>query len=177
MSSSLFVPLARIVKPHGLKGEVKIALQPDVDLIAGTRCWIVPPVLSSKEFIIEAVRGARSSLIVKLSGVDTLDAADALRERTLITLAEDVVQIPGVQSEEDVLGLSVHDVTRGPLGLVVDVIHTGANDVWVVEHGPYGQVLIPAVDSMVREIDRTRRCITVSLLDGLIDEQEFNNAV
>ena len=68
------------------------------------------------------------------------------------------------------LGLTVTDVMRGPLGEIVEVIVTGANDVWVLE-GPLGEVLLPVIDDVVVSIDWEARTVTVSALDGLLPEE------
>jgi 16S rRNA processing protein RimM len=70
------------------------------------------------------------------------------------------------------IGLRVIDVDRGDIGTVADVIVTGANDVWVLRNGPYGEVLIPVIDDVVLEIDEVEGTASVRLLPGLIDERE-----
>jgi 16S rRNA processing protein RimM len=73
------------------------------------------------------------------------------------------------EDEPDPVGLKVVDEARGSLGLIEDVIVTGANDVWVVR-GPYGEVLIPVIDDVVISVHESEGLVTVRLLPGLIDE-------
>jgi 16S rRNA processing protein RimM len=54
---------------------------------------------------------------------------------------------------------------------VTDVIVTGANDVWVVE-GRFGQVLVPDIDDVVGEIDEEAGTVSVTLLPGLIEDEQ-----
>jgi len=56
-----------------------------------------------------------------------------------------------------------------PLGRVAEVIETGANDVYVV-HGPRGEILIPAIEDVVRELDLEARRMIVEILPGLLEE-------
>ena len=68
-------------------------------------------------------------------------------------------------------GLAVTDVRRGLLGEVVEVIVTGANDVWVLE-GPLGEVLLPVIDDVVVRVDYESRTATVQALPGLLPEED-----
>ena len=62
------------------------------------------------------------------------------------------------------------DEERGELGVIDEIIVTGANDVWVVRGGPLGEVLIPVIDDCVLEVDTETRTARVRLLPGLIEE-------
>ena len=61
--------------------------------------------------------------------------------------------------------MSVVDEARGVLGEIVEVIVTGANDVWVVD-GPFGEVLLPVIDDVVLDVDEEARTAQVRLLAG-----------
>ncbi len=71
---------------------------------------------------------------------------------------------------EDLVGYRVTDVDRGDLGVIDEIIVTGANDVWVV-HGPLGEVLLPVIDEVVLELDDASRTISVRLLPGLLEDE------
>ncbi|MDZ4181056.1 MAG: hypothetical protein U1E29_17785, partial [Coriobacteriia bacterium] len=90
------------------------------------------------------------------------------------TMTAAAADLPDLVAEEPFspVGFRVKDRDRGLIGTVEEVIVTGANDVWIVEGGPFGQVLIPVIDDVVREIDAEAECIDVTLLDGLIEEEE-----
>jgi 16S rRNA processing protein RimM len=71
---------------------------------------------------------------------------------------------------EDPVGMSVFDEERGGLGVIDEVLVTGANDVWIVRGGPFGEVLIPVIDQCVLELDWDAMVARVRLLPGLIEE-------
>lgn len=110
---------------------------------------------------------------MKLSGFDDLDAARAITGCDLLMREADrPAGWKEPAGEEDLLGRSVEDEDRGALGTIVEVIVTGANDVWVVE-GPFGEILIPVIDDVVMGTD-DGGTIFVRLLDGLMPgEEEF----
>jgi 16S rRNA processing protein RimM len=172
MKDAPFVPVGRIVKVHGLKGEVSVAVTagPPFSIPQNLAVWIVPPPAGPTRCTVESVRPGPKGPLVKLSGFSGRADAEVLRGRTLVALPEDLPEGWGEAQEDDV-GLKVTDVERGDIGTVVDVIQTGANDVWVLADGPFGEVLVPVIDDVVLEIDDDERKATVRLLPGLIDEE------
>ncbi|HET6497659.1 MAG TPA: ribosome maturation factor RimM [Coriobacteriia bacterium] len=170
MDDAPFVPVGRIIKVHGVHGELSVALRvtdystlPDHLMV-----WVVPPVPALGATRIISVRPGPKGPLVQLDAVSDRSQAEQLRGRTLVArrcdLPDDWLTYPPQYG-----GFEVHDTVRGPLGTVTDTIETGANDVWVVDHGPYGQVLVPVIDDVVVTIDDERRVVTVRLLPGLLD--------
>jgi 16S rRNA processing protein RimM len=112
--------------------------------------------------------------LLKLSGFNDLDAARAVTGCDLLIREADLpAGWEEPEGEEDLVGRSVEDEDRGPLGTIVEVILTGANDVWVI-HGPFGEILIPVIDDVVLGTEADGGTIVVRLLDGLMPgEDEF----
>jgi 16S rRNA processing protein RimM len=173
MDPAAFVPLGRIVKSHGLAGEVSVAAEDGVrlDRAIDVRVWLVPPPHGVREGVIEGVRPGPKGPLVRLSGITSLGQASALRGIFLMadpqTLPDGVCDFVEI---DDPIGLLVTDAERGELGEVVEVIVTGANDVWVVSGSSYGQVLLPVIPQCVTGIDWEARTADVTLLPGLIEE-------
>jgi 16S rRNA processing protein RimM len=173
MDPAAFVPLGRIVKAHGLAGEVSVAVEPGVTIEAaiGVRVWLVPPPATVRETVVTAVRPGPKGPLVSLSGIDSIDAASSIRGASLLA---DAACLPdGVVDgdvEDDPVGLLVTDSVRGELGRVAEVIVTGANDVWIVRGGPWGEVLLPVIPQCVREVDWDAGTAAVTLLPGLLEE-------
>ena len=177
MSASTYVELGRVVKTHGLKGEVSVAIAADLPftLPEGLDVWFVPPPVGVRTGRIEGVRPGPKGPLVKISGVDDVDAAYALCGTEMLAKRADIPQEWFEEGEEefDADGMIVRDERRGLLGEVVETIVTGANDVWVVD-GPFGQVLLPVIDDVVLEIDEAAGEIRVRLLPGLLPEEGEN---
>lgn len=172
MKDAPFVPVGRVVKVHGLKGEVSVALSagPPFSVPENLAVWVVPPPSGPMRCIVESVRQGPKGPLFKLSGIDDRADAEILRGRSLIAHANDLPEGWSDRPPSDV-GLRVRDVERGEIGTVVDVIVTGANDVWVTESDRYGEVLIPVIDDVVLEIDDETGTASIRLLPGLIDEE------
>lgn len=160
--------LGRIVKAHGTTGEVTVAQTGSLalPLPLDEDVWVVPPPrFGAVARRIESVRPGPKGPLVRIAGVDSAAEAHDLCGRWLLARGDESHVTEGPDAY---VGATVSDVERGELGIVVDVIMTGANDVLVVEGDRYGQVLIPVIDDVMRGFDAGG--ITVALLDGLIDE-------
>jgi 16S rRNA processing protein RimM len=165
-----FEAVARVIKAHGLKGEV--AVKPLVDLplehLCGAAVWFVPPPAGVTDRQLASVRSGPKGPLLAFTPALSTDDAHLVAGCTLLVRA-DALPDDMPEDEPDPVGLRVIDEERGVLGVVDDVIVTGANDVWVVL-GPYGEVLIPVIDDVVVTVDESARRVTVRLLTGLIDE-------
>lgn len=107
------------------------------------------------------------TVLLAFAGVPDRQAAEALRGLEVLVDRRDAVPLPeGEFFWQDVIGLGVLDETGAPLGTVVDIIETGANDVYVV-HGERGEWLVPAIKDTVRSISPADGQMVVHLLAGM----------
>jgi 16S rRNA processing protein RimM len=168
MAEAPFVEIARVIKAHGLKGELSVdpLFGEMFPLEVGTQVWFVPPPTSVRTGRVTGVRPGPKGPLVSVDTVTTIEMASMLRGTRIVV---DPADAPSAytEAEFDPVGLEVVDETRGVLGEVVEVIATGANDVWVVE-GPFGEVLLPVIDDVVLSIDQGTDTAHVRLLEGLL---------
>jgi len=166
-----YLAVAEIVKPHGVRGEVVLKVLTDFPerLAAGTSFPLSPPLAERQAVTLESLRGA-GKLIARFDGIDTVDEAETLRGSRLLAevesgapLAEDHYLV------EDLLGCMVETEDGEPLGELVEVSATGANDVWTVRLADGRQVPIPATREVVLEVDIQAGRISIRLLPGLMD--------
>lgn len=171
MDPAAFVPLGRIVKTHGIAGEVSVAVTDDLPLerLLGTRVWFVPPPSLVRTATIAGVRPGPKGPLVRFDEITDPNGAAALRGTTMVARPGDLPEDLEAAEDDDPVGLRVIDATRGDIGEVTDVIYTGANDVWVVTGPRYGEVLVPVIEQVVVEIDWDDNTAKVELLLGLID--------
>lgn len=171
MERAPFIALGRVVKAHGLKGEVSVApfTEPPFFLPVGLRVWLVPPPASCRETEIESVRSGPKGPLVKLRGIDTIELAKGLAGAELLAAAADVPD-DAFEGAPDADGASVCDDEHGLLGVIEETIVTGANDVWVVR-GSFGEILIPVIDDVVLDYDEDADTFHVRLLPGLMPEE------
>jgi len=161
------VCVGRIGAPHGLRGEVNVEPLTDFPerFDSGSRLW-----LDGAPRLVQGSRWRGRQVLLKLEGVDSRTEAEALRGKELMAPQAQPLAA-GRYYLHDVLGLRVEDEAGALLGRIEDVLSTGANDVYVVR-GERGELLLPAIEDVVREVDVAGGRIVVALLPGL----EFTKA-
>ena len=162
--------IGRVSSAHGVRGDIKV--QPLTDFPErfdpGKTFW-----LDGSKHVIERSRWQQGLAVIKVDGIETREAVAAIRGHELqIPEPEALAEDAGVYYQHDIIGLKVQSVDGEALGKVTDVLSTGANDVYVVR-GQRGEVLLPAVDDVVHEIDVPGGRMVVELLPGL----EFTSTV
>ncbi|MBA4370785.1 MAG: 16S rRNA processing protein RimM [Coriobacteriaceae bacterium] len=171
MDGPSFVPVARVVKAHGLSGEFAVIDYGDLEaLMPGIEVWFVPPPASARSGRLLGVRPGPKGPLATVAGIDSIAAAREVAGTEMVVRPADIPE-DWLTEVFDPVGVSVTDESRGALGTVQEVIVTGANDVWVVR-GPLGEVLLPVIEDVVLEIDEERRHASVRLLPGLLPDDE-----
>jgi 16S rRNA processing protein RimM len=154
-------------------GFARVPIESEIPFVLpiGLEVWFVPPPAGVRSGRIENVRRGPKGPLVKVSGVEDIGAAQKLVGADMMVRTEDMPAdwCEPLDDGVDPVGLRVTDVERGLLGEVVELIVTGANDVWVVD-GPYGEVLLPVIDDVVLEIDWEQETVQVRLLPGLLPD-------
>jgi 16S rRNA processing protein RimM len=165
------VTVGRILAPHGIRGELKV--QPLTDFPerfeAGSRLW-----LNGEERTVQRGRWAGRSVILKLRGLETRNEAEALRGAALTVPQPAELVDEGVYYLHDIIGLSVFDTSGETLGALEEVFSTGSADVYVVR-GDRGELLLPALDDVVTEVDIPGGRIVVSVPEGLEFQRSKRN--
>lgn len=158
---------------HGLRGDLKVR-----PLSAGsTSLFEAPLVYLRTADQLRSYRPLRAVphkglVLLRLEGVESLTAAEGLVGAEVMLRYED---LGGLEEEEfywfQLHGLTVVDLTLGELGTLEDLFTTAAHDIYVVQ-GPFGEVLIPAVEAFVKEVDLEARHMVVDLPAGLVRKND-----
>ena len=158
-----FVEAGEIVTTHGVRGEVKVL------------CWLDDPEMlcefdrcriSGKDYIMEQVRVQKTCNLVKLKGVDTMEAAQAMRGKTLELYREDIDD--EVIFAAELMGVEVFCEDR-LLGKITDVLDYPGNSVYVVkgEH----EYMIPAVKQFILSTDVEKNVMQVKIIEGMRSDE------
>lgn len=124
-----------------------------------------------EELTVERVQFFRQFVIVKFREIHGPGQAEELRGIFLWIPKTERKPLPaGEYYLDEILGLRVFDEKDFFLGKVEDIIATGANDVYVVRGGCYGEILLPALKSVVLTVDLTAGILKVRLPAGLVNE-------
>lgn len=171
---SRFVTIGRVTAPHGVVGEVRVFPLTDFpERFDGmTRVYVARregPGSEPEPMEIESVRRHKQFFLVKFAAVTRRDEAEMLRGALLQVPEDDVHPLPpDTHYVFQLVGLQVFDRDGRLLGVVRDVLPTGANDVYVIERAGGGpELLVPALRHVVLDIDVDEGRIEVDLLPGL----------
>ena len=158
-----FVKAGEIVTTHGVRGEVKVL------------CWLDDPEMlcefdrcriGTKEYTMEQVRVQKTCNLVKLAGIDTMDAAQAMRGKVIELYREDIDD--EVIFADELIGVEVF--ADGQLiGKIAEVLDYPGNAVYVVK-GKY-EYMIPAVNSFILSTDVEANRMEVRLIEGMRSDE------
>ncbi len=159
-----FVEAGEIVTTHGVRGEVKVL------------CWLDDPEMlcefdrcriNGKEYTMEQVRVQKTCNLVKLQGIDTMEAAQALRGKIVELYREDIDD--EVIFAAELIGVDVY-ADGIQIGKIVDVMDYPGNSVYVVkgEH----EYMIPAVSAFVMSTDLEKNEMQVKLIEGMRTDED-----
>ncbi len=155
------------MRPHALRGEVRVAA---FSATARNLQRGRPVYLGGLRRTVEEARPDQDQWILKLGGLTSRTAAEGFRGE-LIEAADGDVLRDDAESYfvHELIGLRVVTEDGRELGTVVEVITTGANDVYVAA-GKGGEVLVPAIGDVVQRIDVSAGVIAITPLPGMLDE-------
>lgn len=173
-----YIAVGHIVGVHGLRGEVKVELYTDFpERFAPGEMLLLGVDLAEVELV--GVRPHKQNLLMQFDGVADRTAAERLRNLWLFVPEADAAELEeGVYWIHDIIGLRVVEENSHELGVITDVLATGANDVYVVRrnagHSPAQELLLPAIPDVVRTVDLAQGVMTVHLLPGLLEAESVD---
>lgn len=166
-----FLAVGKIRRPYGLRGEALLEvytdfperLRPGKVVYAGDR---------RERLVIRQARAHREGLLLAFEECHRPEETERFRNRILYIATEDAAPLAeGEYYYYQLVGLTVVDEDGRELGRLSEVLVTGANDVYVVR-GARGEILLPAIPQVVRNIDLAAKRMVVHLLPGLLDAEE-----
>ena len=173
MSNSLskLVSIGELIKPHGIKGELKILLfnEESKSLKNDQIVFLKNRKDNFFKYKIENVIYSMKKNRIKFFEIDSIDSADKLRGYILSIPRSD---FPELENEEyylnDLIGYTLLDKTNNNYGCVNDIFHFPANDVLSVSLNDK-EYLIPIIDDVILNIDHNSRLIIINPISGLFD--------
>ncbi|HHY52500.1 MAG TPA: 16S rRNA processing protein RimM [Clostridiales bacterium] len=167
-----YLECGKIVSTHGVRGEVKVQHWCDTPefLLNFDTLYFEQ---GKQPVKVEGARVHKGMVLLKLAGIDTLDAAVTLRGRILYIDREDAPEEEGRYFIQDLLGMTVSDADSGVVyGKLTDVIATGANDVYEITTPEGKKLLAPAIPQVVVETDVAGGNLRIRPLKGLFDDAD-----
>lgn len=161
-----FLAVGRVLRPHGVRGDLLLDSLTDFP----EHLAEVDTVYLGDEAVphpLVAARVHRRQVILRLGDCADRDCADQYRGQLVQIKAEAAAPLPpGRYYHHQLMGSRVFSDEGEDLGELVDILETGANDVFVVRT-PEGELLLPAIKSVILNIDADAKRITAHLIEGL----------
>lgn len=160
-----------ITSTHGVRGEVKVYPTTD-DPKRFKRLKKVILDTGKEQLIleIEGVKFFKQFVILKFKGFDNINDIEKYRQNSLYVTRANAVRL---RKDEyfiaDLMGLTVIDEEDKEIGVLKDVMETGANDVYEITMNDGRELLLPAIKQCVLEVNVEEGFIKVHILDGLLD--------
>ena len=158
-----YVEAGEIVNTHGVRGEVKVL------------CWLDDPEMlcefdrcriEGKEYTMEQVRVQKTCNLVKLNGIDTMEAAMMMRGKTIELYREDIDD--EIIFAAELIGMEVYTEDKC-IGKIREVLDYPGNSVYVVK-GHY-EYMIPAVNQFILSTDMEGNRMEVKLIEGMRSDE------
>jgi 16S rRNA processing protein RimM len=166
-SEPSFLAVARVRRPFGVKGELLLEILTDFpDRLATHECLYAGE--ERRRYGIESLRRHGEDMLLRLEGIRDRAMAEGLRRQALYLRIGDLPPLPaGKYYLHQIEGLEVFTEAGERLGRVKEILKTGANDVYVVQ-GEKGEILLPAIAQVIREVNLEEGRMVVRLMEGLV---------
>lgn len=158
-----------IANTHGIRGEVKVfPTTEDPQRFKGMKEIILDTGSEKKVLEIASVRFFKNLVILKFKGIDSINDIERYKGRDLLVSRENAIPLnEGEYYIADIIGATVVTEDGAQFGILKDVLTTGANDVYVVEHEGQ-EVLLPVIPDCVLARDMEQKIVTVHIMKGLM---------
>lgn len=171
-----FFTVGVITGTHGIRGEVKVLPKtdfPEARFVKNSKLSLRKPGLPpERQVTIQSARPHKNVWLVQLEGFADINLVEAWRGMELVVPEQELMKLPkGTYYIHQLVGMDVYLDDGRFAGKLVEVLLPGANDVYVVR-GPLQKpdLLLPAIPSVVQEVDIDAKRMTVHLLPGLLAE-------
>lgn len=160
-----------ISSTHGVRGEVKV--YPTTDDVRRFKKLKEVILDTGKEQItleVESVKFFKQMVILKFKGIDNINDVEKYRQKSLYVTRANAVRLSRDEYFiADLMGLKVINEEEQEIGILREVMETGANDVYVIDMTDGRELLLPAIKQCVLQVDVEAGFVKVHVMDGLLD--------
>ena len=160
-----FIIIGRILAPWGIKGKLKVKVITDFPQRFAPSSTVL---INRQPMTIDSAEWREGGVIIKFSTIDTIEAAQRLRAQPVEIHHSQIYSLPeGQYYHFQLIGLEVCTTQGERLGNITEILTAESNDNYVVK-GDEGEILIPAVEDVVKSIDLNKGRIVIETIPGLL---------
>lgn len=160
-----------IANTHGIRGEVKVyPTTDDLNRFDQLKEVILDTGREHIYLQVQGVRYFKNMAILKFKGIDNINDVEKYKGKDLLVTRENAV--PLEENEyyiADLIDMEVYNEDGSRLGILNDVMQTGANDVYVIALENGKELLLPNIDQCILDVNTEENKMTVHVLEGLTD--------
>ena len=165
-SKPKFITVGTILGPWGAEGKLKVRAETDIPERFAPHSILY---INHQPITIESTDWHNERLVIKLNSVNSVQDALKLRGQSLEILSSQVNPLPeGQYYHFQIIGLEVRTTGGEVLGNIIEILTGQSNDNYLVS-GNRGEILIPAIEDIVKSIDITAGCMVIEAITGLLD--------
>jgi 16S rRNA processing protein RimM len=159
----VFLAVGFLRRPHGLVGEIIMDVQTDFpERIRAGRLFFVGE--DHRPMRIRHKRMMDQAMLIHFEGIENPESAASLRNNTVYTKTDSLPELPeGEYYHHQLYGLKVIDEAGQEIGMLTEIIETGATDVYVATSADGKEILLPALQSVILEINLDKHEMKVKL--------------
>ncbi|MDP4117762.1 MAG: ribosome maturation factor RimM [Bacillota bacterium] len=163
------VELGEIINVHGVHGEIKVNPYADgPEFFKNFKALII----DNTRYEMKSVKITKGCAVLKLEGVDSVEDAQKLRNKTVFVPEDELPSQPeGTYYVKDLEGMEVY-ADGQLLGILTEVIFTGANDVYAVKNACGKEYLIPAVKQFIKSTDVKEKRMDITHIRGITYDED-----
>ena len=161
-----FVLVGVLQKTHGVKGEIEMRILTDFPkrMRPGRKLYLGE---EKSLIILKVSRPKMNVLLLSLEGYETPEEVKRLTNKEVFVAVRELPELPkGEYYHHQLLGLKVLADGK-PFGELLEILETGANDVYVIKDISGNERLLPVIPSVVKSIDLEKGTIEVEIPEGL----------
>lgn len=160
-----------ISSTHGVRGEVKVyPTTDDPNRFKKLKKIVLDTGREHLDLEISNVKFFKNQVILKFKGIDNINDIEKYKGKDLLVHREDAVKLEENENYvADLIDLKVVTDDGKALGILTEVMETGANDVYVIETEDGKELLIPAIRECILDVNLDEEVMTVHILPGLLD--------
>ena len=156
---------------YGVRGEIKVfPTTDDVTRFKKLKKIYLDKGIEKMELEIQSVRYFKNMVILKFKGIDNINDIEKYKGKDLLIHREQAVPL---KEDEyficDIINAQVVTETGEEVGVLKEVLQTGANDVYVVRTTEGKEILLPVIDECVLDLNVEEKIVTVRLMPGIMD--------
>ena len=160
-----FITIGKIVAPSGVGGKLKVEVDTDFPQRFAASATVY---INRQPMTIDRTEWHGNKAIIKLDTVDSIEDAEKLRGELLEIQHSQLSPLPeGQYYHFQIIGLKVWTTGGELLGNITDIMALPANDNYIVS-GASGEILIPAIEDVVKAVDLEKGCLIVEPVEGLL---------